>query len=213
MGNSFENFKETVKAEKHIEPMITLDEVARHERFDGKHEKEKETIINSIILKEIVSHLTEEENAKIIDRFLQKGSSFGLAEDFRKHAEKIREAEKIVPDNSVKHFFLNTATGLFGLVGCIRKSGTAEKKQERIAKFKPQIIGEFNFLRKYLHFLQNYSEFRNKELGSIDGYLGRKKMIEIAKDVENPIARKERYLAVSAEMLEKSGSKRKGLVH
>ncbi len=215
MGNSFENFKEVMKTKKHIDPAIVFDEADRCISFKEKREeeKEKEAIINSIILKEIVSPLSEAENARIIDRFLHKGSSFSLAEDFKKHSEKIREAEKIVPDNSARHFLLNAATGLSGSVRFIRESDTAEKKKRRMDKFKPQIIGEFNFLRRYLHFLQNFSEFRNQELGSVNGYLGREKIIEIAKEVENPITRKERYLADSAEMLKKSGSKRKSTVH
>lgn len=215
MEGSIEQLSRIIKTKKNADKAVILNAEAMRMHYGEKNGEniERECMIG-LISREIVLPLNKIENAKIIDRTLEEeGASLELAENFRKYAEKIGDNKKIIPFNSAKDFIQNSAITLSGFVKEICKADTAEKKEKRMNIFKPFIVKEFNFLRGYLDLLENYSDFERKELSDKDGYLGKKGKIKIEKDTKNPVERKERYLIVSAEMLEKSGSKRKGTVH
>lgn len=207
MEKSFENFEDVIKTKKHIDPAIVFDEAAKRKYFGERHGENRELeCMRGLILDEIELPLTRIENIKIIDHILGEGASLDLAKNFREYIEKIGNDKRIIPFNSAKDFLLGSAHALFPSVKFIREADTAEKKEKRMETFKPFIVKEFNFLRSYLDLLENYGDFERKELGSVDGFLGGDGKID--RKVE-----KEKYLKVSAEALEKSGSKRKGLAH
>lgn len=191
-----ENFLEKEKIRKDVEAEIFIGEEFDR-RINEKEFRERERIVEYVSEK-IVPDLIK--NAGIIDHILaEEGASLELATNFQKYAEKIAKYDykKIALFSSVIDFFRNSATTMLGCVERIYKNNNEieKKKKENV------IIKEFNFLRNYLYLLETYDDFEREELCNRSGYLHTREI------------KGNEYLKTSAEKLEESGSKRKGLAH